>query len=68
MTWKLNNHKVYSNFAATGKRFSLLAYRGIMNSCWVAGDWMRNSRPYLEAVIDAGVGLLSLRHKLPFAE
>ncbi len=55
-TWSMTNDDVYSNFAATGK--PTCSYRYEVCLIVQIGDWMRNSRPDLETVINAGVCFL----------
>jgi len=53
-TWQFSNDDVYSNFFATGRAF-LIPCRSNTAYGLSTGDWMRNSRPDLETVINAGV-------------
>jgi hypothetical protein len=68
--WTESNVNVFNNFAKTGKSiyYFLTLYRVfplMYPHKFYLGDWMRNSRPNLEEVINAGVGpifLLSVAH------
>lgn len=52
-TWAETTLEVYYNFAATGALLQLKSLSARYSL--LSGDWMRNSRSDLEAVIDAGV-------------
>jgi len=57
-TWQETNEDVYSNFAATGEApIAFLTREQVVYlfTRLLSGDWMRNSRPDLETVINAGV-------------